>query len=257
MSTSLLPVSPRRAVVAVTVTSFSIAALLGIVALLGGEFGEGQVRVLLTTAAVGVASIAVLCSLATSESRYRAVGVVACAAVLVSLVLALLLVWSDGIGEAEGAYELFGVSVIVAGTLAQASLLLATSGDRPWQRVVLWLTLLVAGVLALVLSAIVLGASGDGDTVLRLIGVLAIADVLGTVVGGAGALGDRDGARPDRLAGAPVELPAALAERVAAYAARTGRAPTDVVVDAVERHLDAVEGPGSGAGGRPAAQSGT
>ena len=57
----------RRWIVRLTIGSFSVAALMGIVALLGGgEFGETEGRILLTTLLVGVVSIAVLCYLATA-----------------------------------------------------------------------------------------------------------------------------------------------------------------------------------------------
>ena len=55
----------RRIVVILVIGSFSVAALLGIIALLGGgELGETEGKVLLTTVIVGVESIAVLCYLA-------------------------------------------------------------------------------------------------------------------------------------------------------------------------------------------------
>ena len=66
----------RKVIVRVTIGSFSLAALLGIIALLrGGEFGQTQFRVLLTTLLVGVVSIAVLCYLATAGRPSQPVGV--------------------------------------------------------------------------------------------------------------------------------------------------------------------------------------
>ena len=63
----------RRAIVRTTIGSFSLAALMGIIALLGGgHFGATQGRVLLTTLLVGVVSIAVLCFLVTAGRRSRA-----------------------------------------------------------------------------------------------------------------------------------------------------------------------------------------
>ena len=74
----------RRIVVWLTIGSFSIAALMGILALLcGGAFGEREGQVLLTTLVVGVTSVAMLCYLATAGTRVQAVGVVGGIVVLV------------------------------------------------------------------------------------------------------------------------------------------------------------------------------
>ena len=52
----------RRIAATLTIGSFSIAALMGIVALLGGgDFGEGEGKIVLTTLIVGSASICMLC----------------------------------------------------------------------------------------------------------------------------------------------------------------------------------------------------
>ena len=86
----------RTAIVRVTIGSFSLAALMGIVALLrGGDFGETQTRVLLTTILVGVVSIAVLCYLATAGRPSQPVGVAGGLVVLVPLATALLMIWTD------------------------------------------------------------------------------------------------------------------------------------------------------------------
>src|SRR5690606_7548671 len=65
----------RSVGVKVVVGSFSLAALLGILALLGGgSFSETQGRVLLPTVIVGVESVAVLCYLSVGGTRRAAVG---------------------------------------------------------------------------------------------------------------------------------------------------------------------------------------
>src|SRR5699024_4338850 len=92
----------RRWIVRVTMGSFSLAALLGIVALLsGGEFGETEGQILLTTLLVGVVSIAVLCYLTTAGRHSQPVGVVGGVTVLVPLVTGLLLIWADSDGSSD------------------------------------------------------------------------------------------------------------------------------------------------------------
>lgn len=70
-STAPAPTFPlRRVVLYVVIGSFAIAALMGIAALLtGGAFGETEGKILLTTLATGLSALAVLCCLATFDSR--------------------------------------------------------------------------------------------------------------------------------------------------------------------------------------------
>src|SRR5690242_6967727 len=110
----------RRVAATLTIGSFSIAALMGIAALLGGgDFGEGEGKVLLTTLIVGSASICMLCNLATSGTRFAPVGVVGAVAALVPTVTALHLVWQSWDDIPEGELKVFGVGVVVAVTLSQ------------------------------------------------------------------------------------------------------------------------------------------
>lgn len=243
MATTRAPL--RRLVVTVTVGSFSVAALLGVVALLsGGEFGQTQVRVLLTTLVVGVTSVAVLCYLATAGTAYAPVGALGGVVVLVPLATALVLVWGRGDRGGDVVVEAFGVGAILAATLAQACLLLVLAGRRgPGLRVLLALTLVLAGLLAAVLSALVLGVDADDEVTARMVGVVAILDVLGTVVVAALARfgGDPRTADPaGRTAGgSAVTVPADLLAEVDRLAAARGSTREAVVEDALRAHVDA------------------
>ena len=238
------PGSVRRLVVATTIGSFSLAALMGVLALIGsGDVGETEARVLLTTLVVGATSVAVLCYLATGETPYQPVGVAGGLVVLVPLLTSLWLIWLEDVDSgSEAVWKAFGIGVVVAATLAQASLLLALAGPRPSLRPLLLATLALATVLAVLVSAVILGAYDDGG-LWRAIGVVAILDVLGTVVamalavlGGARAVGhDHDDDR-DR-ATRPVELPAALVVGLDERARVTGRPRAELLAEAVADYL--------------------
>ncbi len=230
------PGSVRRLVVATTIGSFSLAALMGVLALLGsGDVGETEARVLLTTLVVGVTSVAVLCYLATGETPYQPVGVAGGLLVLVPLLTSLGLIWLDDVGS-EAVWETFGIGVVVAATLAQASLLLALAGPRPSLGALLLATLALATVLAVLVSAVILGAYDDGG-LWRAIGIVAILDVLGTVV--AMALAVLGGAHAVRHDGAtrPVELPASLVLGLDARVRATGRPRDELLAEAVADYL--------------------
>jgi hypothetical protein len=226
----------RRVVATLTIGSFSVAALMGIAALLGGgDFGDNEARVLLTTLIVGSASICVLCYLATSGTRWAVVGFAGDIVLVLPVVTALILVWSDWSGDGEGTLKAFGVGVVLALTLAQLSLLLALAGDGRLGAI-LWPTIAIAVAVAAMVSALILGAA-DGDDVWRVLGVLAILDVLGTLVTIALAkFADRDTARtPDhRLS---VVLSADQSDALTRLSASSGRTPEQLVGDAVDRLL--------------------
>ena len=242
MATSTAPV--RRAIVTLTIGSFSVAALLGVVALLaGGDFGETETRILLTTLLVGVMSVGVLCFLLTAGTPYQLVGVTGGVVALVPFVTGLVLIWRTGSGDAaEVVWRSFGVGAIVASTLAQVCLLLVLAARKGrLLRVLVMLTVTAASVLAAIFSAVVLGAEPD-DSVGRFIGVVAILDALGTVVVAAlakfGPEHETHEAREGGVGRPPsLTVPVALFDALDARAAATGRTRDEVAVEALETYL--------------------
>jgi len=227
----------RKVVVRLTIGSFSVAALLGIAALLaGGRFGETEARILLTTLLVGVVSIAVLCYLATAGKRFQAVGVAGGVTVLVPLATALLMIWGQGLADEPAVFKPFAVGAIVAASLAQASLLLALcERGRRLIRRLLVATLAFAGLVAAMTAVLVL-ADGDNfpDWYFRLLGVIAILDVLGTVTVAALM---KFGPPETSPAAATLILPPTLSTRLAEAAASEGRSPSELATEAIERYL--------------------
>ena len=255
-------------IVRFTIGSFSLAALLGVIALLGGgAFGSVEGRILLTTLLVGVVSVVVLCYLLTAGTRHQAVGAVGGVVVIVALLSAMPIIWYDYETDVPAwLARTFGVSAVAALSLAQASLLLAIgSRSGPVVHRLLLATLGLASVLALQVSALILGLEPPASYV-RLLGVVAILDVLGTVVvtalsrfgagrpargapGAPGVTGVPGGSGVPGAAGAPgdsrplaatvsdVPLPAALVGRARERGLATGRTTEEVVASAVEAYL--------------------
>jgi hypothetical protein len=232
----------RSLVVRLVIGSFSVAALLGVAALLApGRFGSVQGRTLLTTMIVGAASVLTLCYLSVAGSpRRRWVGVAGGVAALVATGSLLVMVWAYWQHDPGVALlRTFGVSGIAALTLAQFSLLLAVV--RGLGIVVrLQVATLVAGtVLGGLLIAAVLGWE-PGEGAARLLGVIAILDVLGTVVTMAlGIFGGQAGARST----GPVTMtvPEPWAGRLRERAEQTGRPVEELVTEAVARYVEPVE----------------
>ena len=230
----------RRVVVRLIIGSFAFAALLGILALLvPGRVGSVQGRILLTTLVVGVTSVLALCYLAIGDSRSRWVGLAGGVAALVSAGCALDIVWAHWQHDpGPGLLRTFGVSGIVALTLAQFALLLAVVPRRHDLTGLVRSTVAAGTVLAALLVAVVLGWD-PGDGALRVIGVVAILDVLGTVVTIALAVFGSD--RRRRTAPLTVVVPEALAVRLRARAEAAGQDPTELVLDAVTRYVESAD----------------
>ncbi|HSV41073.1 MAG TPA: hypothetical protein VLI04_20095 [Nocardioidaceae bacterium] len=173
----------RRLVSTVVIVSFSLAALMGIAALLsGGSFGETEGRILLTTVVVGTESVAMLCYLALVGGRFAPVGGIGALVSLVAFGLALYLTWANDIFDGDGPWKLFGIAVTVAASLAQMSLLLALAGKRDVGLGLVATLLAIAVVAVMIIVPIVSGGEDLGDGYWRAFGVVAILDVLGTVV---------------------------------------------------------------------------
>jgi hypothetical protein len=156
-------------------------------------------------------------------------------AALVSATCLLEIIWGHWQHDPGPAWlRTFGVTGIVALTCAQFSLLLAAVRRSARVETLVRATLGVGTVLAVLLSAAVLGWQPDGAEG-RLIGVVAIVDVLGTVASIALALfgGNREAART-----LTVVVPGPLAARVRASAKASGRDPADLVREVLARAVE-------------------
>ena len=231
----------RRAAIVVVIVSLLLAGALGILALLSGQFGETQGRILLTTLAVAAFGLTALCHLAIASHRFRVVGYIGIAASVAALVPALLLIWSwFDLSETTGEwFRALGVLTILAVTLAQTNLLLRfASATRAIVRVGLIVTLGAAAIVAVMLWLPILtdGSIPGADTgYWRIFGIIAIIDVIGTIavpIIGLVLRGDaKDGVR------VVIEIPASLLSRIDAEATARGTDRHRVTIDALERGL--------------------
>ena len=232
----------RRAAIVVVIVSLLLAGVLGIVALLSGEFGETQSRILLTTLAVAAFGLTALCHLAIASHRFRVVGYIGIAASVAALVPALVLIWSwFNVSETTSEwFRALGFLTILAVTLAQANLLLRyASSTRAIVRIGLAITLVAAVIVAIMLWLPIL-TDGDipgADTgYWRFFGVIAIVDVIGTIA--VPIIGLVVRGRPDDGARLILDVPAELLVRLDAAAAASGKGREATAVDALRRGLD-------------------
>ncbi len=200
----------RRVAVLAIIVSLSVTALVGIFALLFGTFTEVQGRIMLTTGLIGVVSVLALCDLAGLDRRFRWVCIAGLSLAAVTLVTGLLIIWMNwegGVGS-EVLWKTFGLAGLAAVSAAHASLLLLLGGrTNPVVRFGLWVTLGLIALLYLLLAALIV-TNGDvgSEGYARLIGTVAILDVLGTIVVPVVALFLRDDRNGNAAGGAPSSM---------------------------------------------------
>lgn len=177
----------RRAMIVAVVISLVVASAMGIGALLSGEFGDLQVRIVLSTLVVAGFGTTALCHLAVVTRTVRMVGFIGLVASAGAALAALAVIWQD--------WSQFGSEILVkalvlltiaAVSLAHTNLLLLLAGrGHPAIRAGLAVTLVAIAVVAVMIALPVLTdgeipGSGDG-WYWRWLGVAGIVDALGTI----------------------------------------------------------------------------
>lgn len=230
----------RRAAIIGAIASLSIAAIVGIVMLLSGDFGDTQARIMGTTLIVGAFSILALADLTVAGRRTRWVGWIGAAIAAVTGAIGILMVWGT-LEDWNDAFKWFAVGIVLSIALAQSCMLLLLEQRRHGLfRIGLPLTLLFIAVVSLMLLLPILTdgdipGAGHEDWYWRVFGVSLILAVLGSVVLPVAGLIMRE--RPAAAAGLSVPVPPELAAQVTARAAEAGVAPEDFVLQAVRERL--------------------
>ena len=227
----------RSLMVKVVVGSFTITALFGIAALLfGGDLDGTAGKVLGTTGVVGIEAVAILCYLAVADSRRSWVGVAGGVVSLVPFGIVLWAIWMPETGL-DFPWRTFGVGLTVAASLAQVCLLLAaTQRPRPAVSRLLGATLVAVAVVAVMIIVPIVGELDTGDVYWRLFGVVAILDVLGTIV--TIVLARFVSVRPgeaDRPGAGPASLDPVALQRLGLEAQRRGVSPSELLQELLDR----------------------
>lgn len=230
----------RRAAIITIIVSLSLTALIGIFALLTG-FEEVQGKILLTTLVIAGFSITSLCHLAVVGKALQVVGFIGIVVSGVAMVAAVVLIWGEDY-DGDVLWKTLGVASVWAVSLAHANLLLLLGQRR--NSTIRYGLLVTVGLVALVAILITLPIVSNGeipgyeaqDAYWKFFGVIAILDVLGTIV-----LPVASRFLRDETAEAPAG-PALSPELVAqfdALAAEPGRSRESVTIDALTEYLRA------------------
>jgi hypothetical protein len=173
----------KRYFITAIITSLVISALIGILVILLGSFGEIQARILLTTLAIGIFSITSLANLRNLESQhisYRRFAELSIAFSLLAMLFTLSLIW---ISVEHTPWKPALTFFVLAVSTAHASLLLPSRSRSTLLDVAVTATLAcIAFVAGFLIYLIIVENTGVGEFFYRLLGVFAILDVLGTIV---------------------------------------------------------------------------
>ena len=167
------------------IVSLSISALLGIITLLVGNFGEIQTRILLTTLTIGGFSLTGLCCATLLEKkRFSTFATLGMIASIFGFLFITSLIWEIiDWSSYDNIWKVMIITIILAFSTAHASLLLLVKSDKTIVNVSLAATLLFLFLVALELIILVLGEFRNIDNmVYRVLGVFAVLDVLGTII---------------------------------------------------------------------------
>lgn len=220
----------RRVIVGVIVASFTVAAVGGIIVLLGAELGDTAGKVLSSTAIVGSFSVAVLCCASLLGHRVQPVGVVGVAVSVVAAALVLWMLWSGSLltGEMwETFFRLMWSAVAASAAFSLGSLLLLLTGRRRTPvRVGLFATLALLALLLILTLVLIWAENLDEQFFPRFIGIVAILTALGAIVVPVMSLLLRD---PEQTGPAPSGISAESLARLRDEAARRGVTPDELV----------------------------
>jgi len=162
------------------IASIVACGLCGIYVLIVGDFGQFEGRVLASTASIGGASIlALAAAIPWEKRRWPPIGLLGMIAVGVGLVMILLLIWTK-FWRIETFIHFFGTSCVFAVALPHIGLLSLARLRRSYE----WIrygTVFAVGCLALTILGLIWFHEGPDDLLIRVIGVLAIIDVCGTI----------------------------------------------------------------------------
>lgn len=170
------------------ICSIALSALMGIWAILSGEFGELQARVLGTTLTVVGTSILGLACGAFLESKYSrdsAIKIVPVTGIILAVFSALVTMWLIWIVVGWGEswiYKTLAVSIIFAFSFAQLSLLSLAHLVRRFRWATTAVYFVVMALASIVSLIIIFDPQSDDFLVSRFIGVLAVTDAALTVM---------------------------------------------------------------------------
>ena len=163
------------------IASLSISALIAIFVFLLGDFGDTEIKLLISTLTIGGYSLTGLCGSVLYERRIFTP--LALAGIIVSVIGFLVTVGATWeIIDFNDVWKPVAILAILGFSIAHGSLLLLARSDQNLVNRLLAATMAFIVIVALMLIYLVLAEADVDELYFRLLGVFAVLDVLGTIV---------------------------------------------------------------------------
>jgi hypothetical protein len=177
------PTVIRRVLLRVAIFALCVTALVAIVAVVSARFDETEAQILLTHVAIAAYTLFALAVSAVADRRPR-MAIAGWAACGIGLLLALLSIWAGWNGDADNLYRWTWILFVAAFTIAHVSLIDSRRRDSDGAavRAVGAATIATVVVLGVLIAIGLARAESVDDWYVRLLGVVAVLDVLGTLV---------------------------------------------------------------------------
>lgn len=164
----------KRIFLTVLIVSVASSALVGIVVILVGNFGEFESRILMTTFSVTCASILGLaCGPAYESGRGRAVALAGIVLAVLAGISWIILIWTDADLNESVIRSIMSLTILAI-VFAHVSLVVMARLERKFLWALYGLYLSVAALAGLLLSLIWFTDALESDLTFRILGVLSI-----------------------------------------------------------------------------------
>jgi hypothetical protein len=167
------------------IASLSISALCAIIIFLLGDFGELQLKILVTTLTIGVFSLTGLCcATLLNKQRFPLLAIFGIIASMWGILSINLLIWKIVNWDTSDSYwNSVIITIILSFSIAHSCLLLLINSKSSIVKTSLVITLLSISIVAIGLIILTLIEFANINNIwYRILGVFAVLDVLGTIV---------------------------------------------------------------------------
>ena len=162
------------------IVALSISALVGIFIFIFGDFGETEVRLLLTTLTIGGYSLTGLCS-STIQNRndLRTFSVIGILISILGFITTIGAIWE--LIDFNNIWQPMVIVMVLSVAIGHISLLLQIRPRTDSIKYALTGTIVFISIVALMLIKSILSEFSESEIYYRLLGVFSILDVLGTI----------------------------------------------------------------------------
>lgn len=165
----------------ILVGAIAIAAFIANGLFLFGRFGDVEIRILITTLALGGFSLTALCSSRIyNKPQLQGFSLTGMAVSVIGFMLMVLFVWE--LLETEWSWTIAADFIILSGAFAHISLLLLIEPRTTLNHWIRNITFVCIGVVGLMLIWGTASEFENSEFFFRILGVFAILDVLGTIL---------------------------------------------------------------------------